>query len=101
MSPISVRAAAADPNEYYLSGQLVYDNAQASLKVGARLFEKGEQLTLDFTDVARVDTAGVAVLLAWTRLSKKNNQSLSIRSLPKQALALIENSGLSGLMPLV
>lgn len=101
MSELIVQRAPADPNEYLLSGQLTYDNAQTSLQAGNALFNQSDTaLSLDFSRVDRVDTAGIAVLLAWTRLSQQNQQSLTLCHLPKQAQVLIENSGLTRLLPI-
>ncbi|PWR00403.1 STAS domain-containing protein [Leucothrix pacifica] len=100
MSAFTITASQTDPGLYQLSGQLGYDNAKAVALEGEKLMATSQQaITLDFAAVERVDTAGIAVILSWTRLAQEKQQSFAIRGLPAQALALIENSGLSRLLP--
>lgn len=102
MAALTLQASDADPAVFQLSGQLTYDNAHASVAAGETLLKDHPQrLVLDFSDVDRVDTAGIAVILSWTRYAQKNKQSLVVQGLPEQALALIQNSGLSNLLPIV
>lgn len=104
MAEFSIRASSADPNEFVLTGQLNYDNAQQSLEAGHTLLADSayqhQTLSFTFSEVTRVDTAGIAVLLAWARSAQANHQRLTFNDLPPQALALIDNSGLSSLLPL-
>jgi ABC-type transporter Mla MlaB component len=101
MPELTIQVSAADSREYQLAGQLTYDNACSSEAVIETLLSDLESgLVLDFSKVDRVDTAGIAVILSWTRLAQKNQQSFEVKGLPTQALALIQNSGLTALLPL-
>ena len=101
MPELTIQVSATDPRLYELAGQLIYDNARTSVAAGETLLRAHEcKLVLDFSQVDRVDTAGIAVILSWTRLAQKNKQSLSVKGLPAQALALIQNSGLTTLLPI-
>lgn len=101
MSAFKIQTSQADPGQFQLSGQLGYENAADMAVQGKTLFGDLQQsIILDFTAVERVDTAGIAVILSWTRLVQENHQSLTIKGLPAQAMALIQNSGLAKLLPI-
>lgn len=101
MLELTIQASNTDPGLFQLSGQLGYENASDMAIEGKTLLAGSQQpITLDFSAVKRVDTAGIAVILSWTRLVRDNQQSLTIKGLPAQAVALIQNSGLANLLPI-
>ena len=90
---------APESNQLLLAGQMLYENATESLQAGEQsLSAVSGDVTLDFSKLERLDTAGVAVLLAWLRGCKQRNQKMTLTGLPQQARALIACCGLDSLL---
>ena len=90
-----------DPNSHQLqlSGQMLYDNATESLQAGEQsLSQLSGDVRLDCSQLERLDTAGVAVLLAWLRGCQARSQKMVVTGLPPQAAALITCCGLDALL---
>jgi len=49
---------------------------------------RGPDVTMDLKAVDRVDSAGLALLVAWLRLAKRRSLSIRYRDAPAQLLAL-------------
>ena len=58
-------------------------------------------LKIDLAKVPHSDSAGVALLIAWTRLSHEQNKTLEVINLPEQMQAIIKVSGLENLLPII
>jgi phospholipid transport system transporter-binding protein len=77
----------------------LYENATESIRAGEHaLCAISGDITLDLSQLERLDTAGVAVLLAWLRGCKQRNQKMVLTGLPQQATSLIVCCGLSTLL---
>ncbi|MEA3412724.1 MAG: STAS domain-containing protein [Pseudomonadota bacterium] len=48
----------------------------------------GREVSMDLTAVDRVDSAGLALLVAWVRLAKKRQVTIRFLNAPRQLLAL-------------
>jgi len=98
---LSLIPSQANPALFCLAGALAYDTAKSSVQLGQQAL-KGEQaaVVFDCQSVTRIDTAGIAVLLAWLRYAKAQQCALSFQHLPNQAQALLKSSGLIALIPL-
>jgi phospholipid transport system transporter-binding protein len=89
----------SERHQLLLSGRMLYENATESIRAGEHaLCAISGDITLDFSQLERLDTAGVAVLLAWLRGCKQRNQKMVLTGLPQQATSLIVCCGLSTLL---
>ncbi len=69
--------------------------------VGARwngVIQPGSANAFDFAEIGRVDSAGIAMLIAWKRYAQANNATVSFVNLPPQALRLVGMYELEGLL---
>ncbi len=57
-------------------------------------------LVFDLAGVTRVDSAGVALLLAWLRGARERGLELRLRNVPEQLRSIAEVSDLDALLPL-
>ncbi|GLC93634.1 hypothetical protein Tamer19_30420 [Cupriavidus sp. TA19] len=86
-----------------LGTSLTNQNAAAVLRDGlARVAQGGVQgkVQVDCTGLAQVDSAAVAVLLAWHRAAAARNLALSLRAVPAQLSQLANLYGVDGLLGL-
>lgn len=57
------------------------------------------ELTIDLGGVSRADSAGLALLVEWTRRARDNGQGIRFTNLPDQMLAIARVSGLDNMLP--
>ena len=86
---VKIEGCAADG--YHLSGDLTYKTVPA---VFDQEIEFTEQTRLDLSDVARIDSAGLALLVEWTCVARRQNKKLVLEQIPESLRSLIEVSGL-------
>ena len=59
---------------------------------------RGPEVSVDLKAVDRVDSAGLALLVAWLRLAKRRSLSIRYRNAPAQLLALASANRLEPLV---
>jgi phospholipid transport system transporter-binding protein len=60
-------------------------------------FKQREQLTIDLSEIVNSNSAGLALIIEWKKLSKQHNTRLMLTHIPKQLTLLAELSGLKDL----
>jgi phospholipid transport system transporter-binding protein len=87
-------------NLFALSGELDFDNVPGVWKESLALFSTAPALILDLMEVARTNSAGLALLIEWLRLARQQGKDIEIRNVPEQMRALISASGLDEMLSL-
>lgn len=82
-----------------LGTSLTNQNAAAVLRDGLARIAQGE-VQVDCTGLTQVDSAAVAVLLAWHRAATARNLALSLRGVPADLSQLASLYGVDGLLGL-
>lgn len=59
-----------------------------------------QKIVVDLSKVLRSDSAGLALLIEWTRKTKRNHRELSFIHPPPQLRAMVELCGLNTVLPL-
>ena len=84
---------------YRVKGDLVFATAPGVLDAARRLFEGSPRaLVFDLSDVARTDSAGLAVLLEWLDTGRAAGVGVSFRNLPAALLDIARLSNAEGLL---
>jgi len=89
------------PGEFVVSGELVFDKVVDLLDDSKRYFDGQLDMLFSLQYVDKTDSAGLALLVEWTRLANKQNQSIHFSDIPKQLLDIARVSGLDDLLPIV
>jgi phospholipid transport system transporter-binding protein len=76
---------------------LTFNNAKTVLEAGLRAIADG-QTTVDFSGLTAVDSAAVAVLLAWRRCAQADGATLSFTNMPQNLRSLISLYDVEGLL---
>ncbi len=84
---------------FHVAGELTFATVNALLEQAPALFEIHHKLNIDFTDVTRSDSAGLALLIDWMRLAKTNSKEIMFYNIPAQMLAIANASGVDELLP--
>ncbi len=81
-----------------LSGAVTLGNAAALLEEGRRHIAEGVQ-TVDLAEVNEMDSALLAVLLAWLRDARSREKTLSFVNLPESLRTIAQLYGVDRLIP--
>jgi len=85
-----------------LAGDLVYKTVPDLVQLGetALTNHSSSEVIINCSEVKRLDSAGVSLLLEWTRFCTENNKSITLVGFPQQARSLIETFKLGELFKL-
>ena len=84
---------------FVLSGVLSFDTVTPLLAEGQSLFASVDVVRVDLAAVELCDSAGVALLAEWVRLTRGWQKEIEYQNVPAQLLAIAELSGLDALLP--
>jgi phospholipid transport system transporter-binding protein len=84
----------------HLSGDLVIETVPSLLEQANSLFSKHRQIIIDFEDVPRVDSAGLALLLEWVEWAGSSGTGIQFRNLPEALIRIARLSNVEKLLPL-
>jgi len=84
---------------YSVAGELGLASAAAMLAAGRAAFAGQPRVDVDMSQVARADSAGLAVLIEWTRLARLAGMQITFHALPARLSALARIGGVDQLLP--
>jgi phospholipid transport system transporter-binding protein len=84
-------------NGWRLSGDLQMDNANAVLKE-SELLPMYDLINIDFSDVNNIDTAALALMLAWVRRAKAESCQISYTNVPDNLNSLANLYGVQTIL---
>lgn len=90
--------ATIGPGRFELSGDLGFDDAARMLAEGDAAFGGLNQAEIDLAKVARVDSAGLALLLEWSLSARESGRALVYLHVPPAIAALAGISDVSELL---
>lgn len=94
-------AAPSDrPHTHRVAGALTATQVPELLRQSQRWFAAGQDLTLDLGAVTQADSAGVALLLDWTRQARQQQIQLRLINIPEQMQAIIDFCALGDILNL-
>jgi phospholipid transport system transporter-binding protein len=85
---------------FRISGSLSFANARAVLLASRRSFRGAPALDIDLSAVARADSAGLSLLVEWSRVAQAAGQALTIRNAPVQLRSMASLVGVEALLGL-
>ena len=85
--------------QFRLVGDLDVSTVSAVWRQGRELFDSSPQLNIDLSEVSKSDSAGLALLIEWTRRARGGHQEIRFENIPDQMLAIARVSGLDNVLP--
>ena len=82
-----------------LSGPVTLSNVARLLDEGRQHIDEGVR-TVDLGEVTELDSAALALLLAWLREAKAKNRELAFANLPESLQTIARLYGVEGFLPL-
>jgi phospholipid transport system transporter-binding protein len=84
-------------NRWALSGDVVISTASAIL-TASKSFALSADTTIDFAQVADIDTSTISLILEWKRRAQRENQSIILANLPANLKSLTQLYGVAELI---
>jgi len=84
--------------DFILSGDLIFSTSAIIYEENLSVFKNARsQLNISLSDVTHVDSSGLALIVEWYRIMKKNQQQLNITNMPTQMRDLARLSSIDEL----
>jgi len=92
------RLEAVAAGRFRLEGELSFETVPALVPRGGDLFAAGGEVSLDLAQVARADSAGVALLIEWRREAQRRGRNIRFENIPPQMQAIARLSHVDQLL---
>lgn len=92
-------AANGEEGQLALLGALTFETVPGLSKELAPVLRQHPRLRIDLSAIERVDSAGLALLTEWMRLTRALGHSLEFINVPRQLLTIARVSGLDQVLP--
>jgi phospholipid transport system transporter-binding protein len=90
--------ASLGQGRWVLSGDLQFDNAARLLDEGTAAFGADPRVEIDLSQVGRVDSAGLALLVEWSVAARSSGRAVAYRNMPPALGALAGISDLTQIL---
>jgi len=88
---------AGPPGRQTLSGALSFETVPDIYHASLAWFGE-KSLTVDFAQVSKADSAGLALMTEWLRMAREKNCRIEFLNIPEQVQELIRVSGLQDVL---
>lgn len=95
------RLEAAGEGRYLLQGDLGFLTVAAVLENGEREFAGRQRVEVDLSRLTDADSAGLALLIEWTRSARAAGRDIVFRGMPARLEAIARISGVADMLPRV
>ncbi|MDD1620269.1 MAG: STAS domain-containing protein [Methylococcaceae bacterium] len=89
-----LRLTEESPGYYTLEGSLTFASIDKQTPRSFGYLKGIDSICIDLSQVAATDSAGLALMIEWIRLSRTSRVHLNFKNIPEQLLALAKLSGL-------
>jgi phospholipid transport system transporter-binding protein len=89
-----------DHSYFAIEGPLTFSTVVKLWEQSLVLLKNEPRVTIDLKAVTRSDSAGLALLTAWTREARISNHPLYFVDVPTQLWAMAKVSGLEAILPM-
>lgn len=96
----SCRLEERGDGRYALVGELGIEVAAAVLRQGTACFRREPRVEVDLSGVVDADSAGLAVMIEWTRAARLERREIVFRAVPRRLADLARIGGVDSLLPL-
>lgn len=97
-TPGPAKLEALGNGRFKVFGALNADTATDLLRRSADAFKDAGSLEIDLANVPEGDSAGLALMIEWLRLSKQRQQTIHFKNVPEQIAALARISEVADLL---
>ncbi len=92
--------APAGEGRYRVSGVMRLDTAADLLSLGVAAFAGQAEVAVDLSEVSDADSAGLAVLIEWTRQARLQGRAIAFSGMPPRLAGMARIGGVTELLPM-
>ena len=96
----SCRLEERGDGRYALVGEFGLEAATGMLRRGEASFRRDPRVEVDLVGVVDADSAGLAVMIEWTRAARHERREIVFRGVPRRLADLARIGGVDRLLPL-
>lgn len=89
---------ATGDGHFVLIGEMSFDTADQILKASEQIFGEYAVLEVDLSQVAKADSAGLALLLEWKSRAHQSAGEITFAGIPDSLLAIAQTTEVSDLI---
>jgi phospholipid transport system transporter-binding protein len=86
------------PGRFRVSGPMTFATVTGLLRQSADRFAQGERAEVDLAEVEESDSAGLALLIEWKKIARRQGGSVRFTNMPPQLTALARISEVDELL---
>jgi phospholipid transport system transporter-binding protein len=86
------------PGRYAVSGNLTFSSIDKKTTKSFAFLQGRGTVTLDFSDVSKTDSAGLALIVEWIKYARRKRILLLFENIPGQLLTIAKLSGFEQLL---
>ena len=98
--PAPASLAPAGEGRYRVAGVMRLDTAADLLALGVAAFAAQAAVAVDLSEVSDADSAGLAVLIEWTRQARLQGRRIEFSGMPPRLAGMARIGGVQELLPL-
>jgi len=98
-TPPACRLEQREPGHWAVSGDLGLETAATVLASGESAFAGVPRAVVDLSGVTDADSAGLAVIIEWTKGAYRAGRSIEFHGLPPRLAELARIGGVADLLP--
>ena len=83
---------------FLVKGDINFANVMALREQSLAQFDHNSVLSFDFAEVKSSDSSGLALVIEWVKLGKKNNKKIRLMHVPADLMSIAKASGLDSLI---
>lgn len=83
----------AGQESFTVTGELVFKTVPRWRRIGRQYINATEEPVIEFSNISRCDSSGVALLLAWLRDAKERGRVIRFAQMPQQLVDIAQVYG--------
>ena len=84
-------------NQFFISGDLNFSNVMSVYNKSLQASQQASELVFDFSELKSSDSAGLALIIEWIKLSKKINKPVRFIHLSQDIMLIAKAAGIDGM----
>lgn len=88
-------------NSLLISGEITFATVPRWHRLGRQYISRQDKPVIEFSNITRCDSSGVALLLAWLRTAKEKGKVLHFEHLPQQLVDVAQVYGVLSAVPAI
>lgn len=85
-------------NRFIISGDLNFSNVMSVYTKSLQQFGQWPEVVFDFSQLKSSDSAGLALIIEWIKLSKRLHKTIRFKNLSAEIMSIAKAAGIDGML---